>query len=187
MMKLNTKTKSYLVGDGWIVDIVETDENFVAWISRGEYGHKTFMFAMPKEQQTAENMTLKRFKQCIENTWEDHTDWYEREDNKLEELDDAAETDYVVMENTKPERIGIDGYTFLDGTAKEVEMAKAIRAKFFEYVRENFKTKYTNSVEAFLKWVAATHTESAWWIACEQNDGLYDMFTVLSLFEAWRR
>lgn len=187
MMKLNTKTKSYLFGDGWIVDIVETDEDFRAWLCHGEWGHKTMMYAMPKEQPTAENMTLKRFKRCVENTWEDYTDWYEREEDKLHELDEEIDTEYEVMQNIQPSRLGDDGYTLLDGAEVEITKAAEIRAKFFEYVRENFKTKYANSVEAFLKWVAATHTESAWWIACEQNDGLYDMFTVLGLFEAWRR
>lgn len=183
MQRIKNNVKTYHARDGWFFDVVEDDEKFSFWLYRGEWGHKTMYFASPKEQPTAENTTLKSFLRGIENTWEDYTDLYEREEEALDDLDDQLESEYC-MEHTE---IGEDGYAVIEGTEKCVELAKEIRGKYFEYVRETFKTKYKDSVEAFLRWVALTHTESAWWIACEQNDGLCDMFYVLSMFEAWRR
>ena len=55
MVKANVFTENFDTEyAGFLVDIVETDTDFEAWIYQKQNGVKMFMFGMPQEQQSKE-------------------------------------------------------------------------------------------------------------------------------------
>lgn len=48
MKKLEIKTTTYDCGDGFRIDIVETDEEQEAWLYHKDYGVKELMFGVDK-------------------------------------------------------------------------------------------------------------------------------------------
>jgi hypothetical protein len=86
MEKVIAKTTTYAPGDDWRIDIVETDDEFEAWLWKDAYGHKTFMWGEPK-QQTWGTVTRKEFVHRVEVLWEDYVIGYM---NEVEDLETAA-------------------------------------------------------------------------------------------------
>ena len=59
---------------GFLVDIVTTGETYEAWLSREEYGVKSLMFGVPKEQQS-----LDEFLEIVEANLYEYEEGYDRE------------------------------------------------------------------------------------------------------------
>lgn len=58
MTETNIKTTSYEIGTKFMVDIVETDNTYHAWIYRKDYGVKCLMFGVRKKQQKKASFIL---------------------------------------------------------------------------------------------------------------------------------
>ena len=52
MILSSYKTKTYNVGQGYKVDVVETPIGYEAWLYHQDKGIKDLMFGVPEEQQT---------------------------------------------------------------------------------------------------------------------------------------
>ena len=72
--KISTITTRYH-GHRFMVDIVETDAGFDAWIYTDEIGIKVFMFGVSKQDRTGDDFLV-----MIMDTFEDYAKSYE-EDN----------------------------------------------------------------------------------------------------------
>ena len=51
MIATSNKTITYMCGD-YLVDIVTTKEDYIAWIYKDSIGKKDLMFGCPKDQQS---------------------------------------------------------------------------------------------------------------------------------------
>lgn len=57
MTKANRyKIETFDMGKGWLMDIVTTNDTYESWIYRKDIGIKSMMFALPKYQNTYEEM-----------------------------------------------------------------------------------------------------------------------------------
>ena len=72
MEKLDLKTTAYNVGDGFCIDIVETDDLFEAWIYHIDYGIKEYMFGSLKSDKTDYGV----FVSMARNEFDDYRDDY---------------------------------------------------------------------------------------------------------------
>lgn len=177
------KATTYDAGDGFFVDIANEvagtgEEIFYAYLYR-ENDIRVPMYGFDKS-----HITLRGFIKRLEYDIDEYKEIY---DDRLEYLSDW-DYDYDEEDDDDCPCCPECGEPMMFGTEQEVEQAKVVQDKFFAYVRENFKTKYTDSVNAFIDWMKRSHPIADWWIACDKNvDAFYDMFTVLEMFENWRR
>ena len=78
------KTTTYQAYGDWYIDIVETDDEFEAWIWMEPYSHKSFMWGEPKEQSCG-TTTRKEFMSRVKTLWSDYVGRYIDEINDLEQ------------------------------------------------------------------------------------------------------
>lgn len=78
------KTTTYNAAGDWYIDVVETPDEFEAWIWMEPYGHKSFMWGQPKEQSYG-IVTRKEFMDMVKVSWIDYVGGYIDEVNDLEQ------------------------------------------------------------------------------------------------------
>lgn len=78
------KTTTYNADGDWYIDVVETPDEFEAWIWMEPYGHKSFMWGEPKEQSCG-TTTRKEFMSRVKALWSDYVGGYIDEVNDLEQ------------------------------------------------------------------------------------------------------
>lgn len=69
------KTRTYHADGDWYIDIVETEDEFEAWIWMGSYGVKSLMWGSPK-QQVWGIVTRKDFLDMVKAQWADYVGGY---------------------------------------------------------------------------------------------------------------
>ena len=72
MKKTNIETTTFIFTKEYLIDIVETDENYEAYIYTKHDGIKMLMFGCPKEQQTEEE-----FFELVKGTVDEYIAEYE--------------------------------------------------------------------------------------------------------------
>lgn len=72
------KTTTYQADGDWYIDIVETEDEFEAWIWMGSCGVKSLMYGSPK-QQVWGIMTRKYFFEMVKINWIDYVGGYTKE------------------------------------------------------------------------------------------------------------
>ena len=83
MKKTTIKMTRYEHGE-YYIDIIETAENYEAWIVGKNIGLESLMFGMPKEQQTC-----KEFLEIVEANLEDEIIYYEGDLEDIIAMQDA--------------------------------------------------------------------------------------------------
>lgn len=86
------KTSTYNADGDWYIDIVETPDEFEAWIWMEPYSHKSYMWGEPKEQDWG-IVTRKDFISRVKALWDDYIGGYIDEVNDLEQ----AATNRIMM------------------------------------------------------------------------------------------
>lgn len=71
MKKTNQKITRFEDGDFYI-DIVESESDFEAWITKKEYGLSALMFGVPRKQDGADDVSFASFCELIESNLDDH-------------------------------------------------------------------------------------------------------------------
>ena len=69
------KTTTYQADGDWYIDIIETEDEFEAWIWMGSYGIKSLMWGEPK-QQVWGVVTRKDFIGRVKTLWTDYIEGY---------------------------------------------------------------------------------------------------------------
>lgn len=77
------KTTTYNAIGDWYIDIVETPDEFEAWILMKPYSHKSFMWGEPKEQADG-TTTRTEFVDRVKALWSEYVGGYIDEVNDLE-------------------------------------------------------------------------------------------------------
>lgn len=78
------KTITYNADGDWYIDVVETPDEFEAWIWMEPYSHKSYMWGRPKEQSYG-IVTRKEFMDMVKASWIDYVGGYIDEINDLEQ------------------------------------------------------------------------------------------------------
>lgn len=74
MVKLNIKTSTYWINNDFLVDIVETPENYEAFLYSKDYSIKMSMFGCPISQQSYDY-----FLELVETNLQEHIEAYKNE------------------------------------------------------------------------------------------------------------
>ena len=78
-MKLTDTKITRYEDDGFLVDIVETPEEFEAWIGHKSYGVSSLMLGVPKQNPTLPDMTFEMFMDMVNANLAQYKEYYAKE------------------------------------------------------------------------------------------------------------